>query len=220
MDNIVIIGSSGHAKVVIDIVQQQGKYKIVGLLDRFRDIGEQTLDCPVLGKEEDLPALIKLHSLKGAIVAIGDNFVRSTVTAAVRKICPQLPFVCAIHPRASIAQDVSMGEGTVVMTGAAINPSAAVGRGCIVNTNSSLDHDSSLEDFASIAPGATLGGNCHIGAHTAIGIGAVLLQGIHIGEHAVIGAHSLVTKPIGSFVVAYGTPAKTIRTRQPGDDYL
>ena len=81
MDNIVIIGSSGHAKVIIDIVQQQGKYNIVGLLDRFRDVGEKTLGYPVLGKEEDLPELIKAHALKGAIVAIGDNFVRSKVVA-------------------------------------------------------------------------------------------------------------------------------------------
>ena len=45
MDNIIIIGSSGHAKVIIDIVQQEGKYNIVGLVDRFRNIGEQTLGC-------------------------------------------------------------------------------------------------------------------------------------------------------------------------------
>jgi sugar O-acyltransferase (sialic acid O-acetyltransferase NeuD family) len=220
MDNIVIIGSSGHAKVIIDIVQREGKYNIVGLLDRYRKIDEQTLGYRVLGTEEDLPVLMNVHSLKGAIVAIGDNFIRSKEAARVREILPELPFVCAIHPRASIATDVSIGEGTVIMAGACINPCSSVGRFCILNTNSSLDHDSTMDDFASLAPGVTTGSNCRIGAYSAISIGAVLIHGVHIGEQSVIGAASLVTKPIESFVVAYGTPARAIRKRQPGDKYL
>lgn len=173
-----------------------------------------------MGKEEDLPELKEGHSLKGAIVAIGDNFIRSKVAARIREICPDLPFVCAIHPKASIATDVSIGEGTVIMAGVTINPCSSVGRFCILNTNSSLDHDSTMEDFASLAPSATTGGNCRIGEYSAIGIGAVLIHGVHVGEQSVIGAASLVMKPIESFVVAYGTPAKTIRNRKPGDKYL
>lgn len=220
MNNIVVIGSSGHAKVIVDIVQQEGRYNITGLLDRFRSVGEQTLGYPILGKEEDLPELVKVHALKGAIVAIGDNFIRSKVAARIKGISPDLPFVCAIHPKASIATEVSIGEGTVVMAGASINPCSSVGRFCILNTNSSLDHDSILEDFASLAPGATTGGNCRIGQYSAISIGTVLIHGIHIGEQTVIGAGSLVMKSIESFVVAYGTPAKAIRNRTPGDKYL
>jgi sugar O-acyltransferase (sialic acid O-acetyltransferase NeuD family) len=220
MDNIVIVGSSGHAKVVIDIVRKEGKYKVAGLLDRFRNIGEETAGYPVLGREEDLPELVKAYDLKGAIVAIGDNFVRSTVVARINEICSDLPFVSAIHPDASVAMEVSIGEGTVVMAGVAINPCCSVGRFCILNTHSSLDHDSMLEDFSSLAPGAVTGGNCRIGQYSAVGIGAVLIHGIHVGEHTVIGAGSLVVKSIESFVVASGAPAKVIRSRKQGDKYL
>lgn len=220
MDNIVIIGSSGHAKVIIDIVQQEGKYNVVGLLDQFRDVGEKTLGYPVLGKEEDLPKLIKAHALKGAIIAIGDNFVRSKVAVRIEEISPDLPFVSAVHPKASIAMEVSIGEGTVVMAGVSINPCSTVGRFCIVSTKSSLGHDSVMEDFSSLGSGATTGGNCLIGQYSAISIGAVIIHGIHIGEHTVIGAGSLVMKPIESFFVVYGTPAKVIRNRKQGDKYL
>jgi len=220
MDNIVIIGSSGHARVIIDIVQQEGRYNIAGLLDRHRETDKQTLGYRVLGKEEDLPELMNVHSLKGVIVAIGDNFIRSRVATRVREICPDLPFVRAIHPRASIATDVSIGEGTVIMAGVCINPCSSVGRFCILNSSSSLDHDSTMEDFTSLAPSATTGGNCYIGEYSAISIGAVLIHGVRIGEQSVIGAASLVTKSIESSVVAYGTPARVIRNRQPGDKYL
>ena len=220
MENIVLIGSSGHAKVIIDIVQQEGKYSIAGLLDRFRDVGEKTLNYTILGNDEDLPELIKVHSLKGAIVAIGDNFVRAEVAARIMGLCPDLAFVSAIHPKTAVATEVSIGEGTVVMAGVCINSCASVGRFCILNTNASLDHDSKLEDFASLAPGVTTGGNCRIGQYSAVGIGASLIHGVHVGEHSVIGGGSLVMKSIESFVVAYGAPAKVIRSRKQGEKYL
>ena len=220
MDNIVIIGSSGHAKVIVDIVEQEGRYNIAGLLDRYRKVGEQTLDYHVLGQEEDLPQLIARRALRGAIVAIGDNFIRSKVAARVIKVCPGLPFVSAIHPNASIAKNVSVGEGSVIMAGAAVNPCCSIGRLCILNTNSSLDHDSVMEEFSSLAPGVTSGGNCRIGAYAAVGIGAILIHGIDIGKHSVIGAGSMVLNNIASFKVAYGTPAKDICDRKPGDKYL
>ncbi|MFT6908525.1 MAG: sugar O-acyltransferase (sialic acid O-acetyltransferase NeuD family) [Oleiphilaceae bacterium] len=220
MENIVIIGSSGHAKVIIDIVVQEGRFHIVGLLDCFRDIGEETLGYPLLGGEENLPELIKAHNLKGVIVGIGDNVVRSLVVARIKEISPDIPFVTAIHPNASIAMDILIGEGTVVMAGVVIATCSSVGRFCILNTNSSLEHDSVLGDFASLAPGAMTGGNCHVGRYTAVSIGAVLIHGIQVGEHSVIGAGALVLKSIDSFVIAYGTPAKFIQNRKQGDKYL
>ena len=220
MENIVIIGSSGHAKVIIDIVEQQGRYKIAGLIDRNQKVGKETLGYKVLGKDEDLPQLIDSCSLKGSIVANGDNFIRSKVVDNLMKLDLELPFVSAIHPKSSIASGVLIGEGSVIMAGVAVNSSCSIGRFCILNTNSSLDHDSVMEDFSSIAPRVTTGGNCMIGAYTAISIGAVLIHGINVGEHTVVGAGATVLNNIESLKVAYGTPAKEVRNRNPGDKYL
>ena len=220
MDNIIIVGVSGHAKVIIDIVEHDGRYKIAGLLDRPRNTGKQTLGYQVLGQEEDLPELIVRHKLIGVIVAIGDNAIRSRVAAHVGELCPSLPFVSAIHPRASIARNVSVGEGTVIMAGVSVNPCCQIGRSCILNTNSSLDHDSVMEDFSSLSPHATTGANCRIGEYTAICIGSTLIHGVHIGEHTVIGAGSTVLKHVESFCVAYGTPARKVRKRNAEEKYL
>lgn len=220
MDNIVVIGSSGQAKVVIDAVRREGRRHIVGLLDRFRKVGETTLGHAVLGREEDLPALIVRHAVQGAIVAIGDNFARAQVAARVAALCPGITFFPAIHPDASIADEAVVGEGSVVMAGAVINACASVGRFCILNTHASLDHDSTLGDFASLAPRAVTGGNCRIGAYSAIGIGATLAHGARIGEHVVVGAGAVVMKPLEDRVVAYGVPARVVRGRNPGDPYL
>ncbi len=218
--NTLVVGSAGHARVVIDIIEKEGKCRIRGLLDRFRQPGEEELGYPVLGKEEDLPDLVGSHGIDSVVIAIGDNFLRGQVAARVEELCPTIEFVSVVHPGASVARDVSIGQGTVVMAGVAINTLAEIGRFCILNTNSSLDHDSTLGDCASLAPNSATGGNCRIGEYAAIGIGATLVHGVDIGDHTVIGAGSLVLDSIESLTVAYGSPAKAIRSRQAGDTYL
>jgi sugar O-acyltransferase (sialic acid O-acetyltransferase NeuD family) len=220
MEKIVIIGASGHAKVVIDIVEQAGRFEIAGLVDRGSAIGSQVCGYPVLGREEQLPALARDYDLRGLLIAIGDNFVRSQVADRVGGACPGLPLVSAVHPRATLARDVTIGAGTVIMAGGVVNPGCTIGRACILNTNSSLDHDSRMEDFSSLAPRAVTGGNCQIGSYSAIGIGAVVSHGITIGEHVVVGAGSTVLGDVDANQVVYGTPARTIRQRRPGDRYL
>ncbi len=220
MENIVVIGSSGHAKVIIDIIEREGKYKIAGLIDRFRNVGEETLGYKILGNELDLPGLIEVYSLVGGIVAIGDNFVRSNVFKNIIDLCPDFIFVNAIHPVANIARNVSIGMGTVIMGGVTINSSTSIGENCIINTNSSLDHDSIMADFSSLAPNVAIGGNVNIGKFAVISIGATIIHNLQIGEHTVIGAGSTVFKDIGGYKVAYGTPARVIRERKAGEKYL
>mgnify|MGYP001315646295 CR=1 FL=1 len=51
-EKIVIIGSSGHAKVIIDIIEQEGKFKIIGLIDTFKGIGESVLGYKIIGEDK------------------------------------------------------------------------------------------------------------------------------------------------------------------------
>jgi len=46
--NIIIVGSSGHAKVIIDIIEKEGKYNIIGLLDAFKKVGESAFGYKML----------------------------------------------------------------------------------------------------------------------------------------------------------------------------
>ncbi|RQR26935.1 transferase [Burkholderia sp. Bp9143] len=220
MENIVIVGSSGHAKVVIDIVEQAGRYRIAGLIDSFRPCGEQTLGYAVLGTEHDLPRLIDAHRIAGLLVAIGDNYAREKVTAGLAAIAPGVPYVSAVHPAARVGKASTIGAGTVVMAGAVINPCCMIGEGCIVNTHASLDHDGVMDDFSSVAPGAVAGGNCRIGRGAAIGLGAMLRHRISVGEHSVVGAGAVVLRDVEPYTVAYGNPARRIRDRDVGERYM
>jgi len=214
MKKVIIIGSSGHAKVIIDIFQCSNEYEILGIVDKNRKIGERFYKIAVIGHDEHVAELAANN--KGCLffVAIGDNLLRAHVKQQLLSFYPEIKFATAIHPSAHIADTASIGEGTAVMAGAVINPDARIGKHCIINTRASVDHECVMYDFSSIAPGATTGGNVTLGKYSAIGIGATVIQGISIGDHSIIGAASLLTRNCRNNEVMYGVPAKLIRVNQ------
>jgi sugar O-acyltransferase (sialic acid O-acetyltransferase NeuD family) len=220
MDCLFVVGSSGHAGVVIDIVEQADRYRIAGLLDDFAAAGETRHGYPVLGRLDELPRLSEEHGAAGIIVAIGDNFARGEVVCRVARLAPKLPFVSAVHPAATLARRVEIGPGAAVMAGAGIGRNSVVGAHCVVNSAASVDHDNVLERFSSVGPGAVTGGRVRIAEFGVVALGARVLEGRRIGAHAVLGASATATHDIPDGVVAYGTPARVVRSRQPGDRYL
>ena len=217
---IIIIGSSGHAKVIIDIFEKQCKYQIAGLLDAYRNIGEETLGYKVIGKEEDVPALLQSHPGLKIFIAIGDNWVRRKVRDKILGIVPNICFATAIHPSAQIARNVEIGMGAAIMAGTVINSDTSIGDFTIINTKACIDHDCIMQDFSSLAPNVAVGGKVWIGEYSAISIGANVINGLSIGKHSILGAGALLTKDCGDNSVMYGVPAQKIRTREIGEKYL
>lgn len=219
MKKLIIIGASGHGKVVADTVICRGEWRVLGFLDG-QVVGVVVAGLSVLGRDDELAAVAEIQGCDSVCIGIGDNFTRELQMDRCRAAVSELSFPTVVHPAAVIASDVSLGEGTVVVGGAVVNVSARVGRGCILNTKSSLDHDCVMEDFASLAPGVTVGGESFVGRGAAIGIGATVLNRVRIGAGTVVGAGSTVIHDLPPGVIAYGTPARIVRERQASDPYL
>lgn len=217
---VILIGSSGHAKVVMDIFERSGTYDILGILDPFRATGEKVYGYEVLGSEEDLPQLMKKWPSCLLFIGLGDNWKRKKIHENIQRMYTDISYAIAIHPSAQIAKGVQIGEGTAIMAGAVINSDTRIGRFCIVNSRTSIDHDSHLANFASAAPGVTTGGNVSIGEYSAISIGATLKHGINVGAHTILGAGSLLLENTGNQEIWYGVPAKLKRKREIGETYL
>jgi sugar O-acyltransferase (sialic acid O-acetyltransferase NeuD family) len=220
MKNIVLFGSSGHAKVVADIVEQEGLYKIVGLIDPNQPSDGEFFGYKILGSDDELPLLIKKHCIGGGIIGVGDNWVRYLIAQNILNLVPDFYFIKAIHPGAQIASRVTLKRGAVVAAGAVINSGSEIGEFCVINTHSSVDHDNIFEDYSSIMPNAATAGNVRVGAFSLLGMGASILQKVQIGTHTVIGAGSVVLKSTGDCSVVTGSPAKVKKTRNKGDTYL
>jgi sugar O-acyltransferase (sialic acid O-acetyltransferase NeuD family) len=217
---IIIVGSSGHAKVVIDIVNKLNCYELIGVIDPFRTIGEKVFSVKILGSEDVLIDLIDKYNNLKVFVAIGDNFVRQTVVERLKLNFKKIDFVSLVHPSVQIGENVQIGKGVVIMSGVSVNSDTLINDFVIINTNASVDHDCFLDDFSSLAPGVVLGGNCKIGFLSAISIGTTIVHRVVIGYNVVVGAGSLILNNCPDNSLVYGSPARFIRSRNPGDNYL
>jgi sugar O-acyltransferase (sialic acid O-acetyltransferase NeuD family) len=219
-EKVIIIGTSGHAKVIIDIFEKQANVEIIGLIDTKRAIGEETLGYTIIGADQDLPEIMKNVPNAKLFIAIGDNWLRYKVFQNIISMIPQVSFATAIHPSVQFGKDVSIGEGTAFMAGAIINPSTQIGKFVIVNTKAAIEHDNIIGDFACVLPNATTGGNVTVGDFSAIGISASIKHGVTIGKHCVIGGGALLLNDCSDNLLLYGVPAKPMKKREEGEKYL
>lgn len=204
---IVIFGSGGHGKVILDILQASG-CKVIGFIDENTNKHNKTiLGIKVLGGWE---YLLKNNKVSVAL-GIGDNKARGALFQKLQSL--KIDVVSALHPQAVISRYAQLEKGVVVMAGAVINPSAVLNDGVVVNTGASVDHDCFLDAFSQVYPGAHLAGTVHVGAYSAIGIGASAIQNIKIGDNVIIGAGAAVISDVPGNVIAVGVPAKIIKKR-------
>lgn len=207
-EKLVVFGAGGHAKVVIDIIEQQGDYEIAGLLDDdLQHLGKRFFGYAVLGTRADLPALFSAQ-LRHAIVTIGDNASRAAVAAHLDR--HGWHFASAVHPHASVGRGVTIGPGSVVMAGCVVNADAALGAHVIVNTGATVDHDCRIEDGVHIAPGCHLCGGVSVGAGSLIGAGSTVTPGVRIGRNATVGAGSTVIRDVADETRVSGVPARPL----------
>ncbi|WP_299252467.1 acetyltransferase [uncultured Aquimarina sp.] len=219
MDKILIIGASGHAKVIIETVELNRNYQIYGLIDSFKTKGSKVFGHEIIGDENCILDLFDKGVNKG-IIAIGDNWDRYLMYKKIIELVPDFEFISVIHPSSVISPSVTIGAGTVILASVTVNADARINNFCILNTGCNFGHDSSLSDFSSLAPGVSVGGNVNIGKCTAIFLGANIIQNINIGMHSAIGAGSLIIDNVEDFKLYYGVPGKEIRVIKKGEIFL
>lgn len=201
MKSVIIIGASGHGKVVADIIQKSGD-KILGFLDDNTELEDIFMGFPILGTINDYE---KYKGVAEFVVAIGDASIRRCVSRKLQNV----RIYTAIHPSAVISSlGVSIGKGTVVMANSVINSGSQIGEFCIINTGAIVEHDNIIEDFVHVSVGAKLAGTVCIGKNTWIGIGAVVSNNLKICENCVIRAGAVVVENIVKSGNYQGVPAK------------
>lgn len=202
MADVIIIGAGGHAKVIADIVLCRGD-RVLGFLDD-RPEATGAYGIPVLGKVADYPLWPNARFLIG----IGSAAVR-------QKLAKQLGGVqwyTAIHPAATVSRlGVTIGEGSVVMAGAIINPGTRIGDHCIINSAAVVEHDNDIGSFVHISVGAKTAGTVTVGDSTWVGIGATISNNLTICSDCMIGAGAVVVKDIDAPGTYVGVPARRIK---------
>lgn len=197
---LVIIGASGHGKVIADIAEKNGYAGIV-----FLDDNKAVMTCSkyaVIGTSGDAMQ----YSNSDFVVGIGNAEIRKRIQEQLLE--KGLHIATLVHPKAVVAPDVFLGVGTVVMAGAVINPGTTIGNGCIINTGATVDHDNIIGDYVHVSVGSHLAGTVHIGKETWIGAGAIVSNNVSICEKCTIGAGAVVVNEITDSDTYIGVPAR------------
>ena len=203
-DMLIIIGASGHGKVVADIAIKLNKWQSIVYFDDDDSI-KTCMGLQVIGKTVDA---IKYKDKAEFFIAIGNNLIRERIYKELEKI--GIETITLIHPSAIIGNDVEIGLGTVVMAGTVINSSSRIGKSCIINTSSSVDHDNLIGDFVHIAPGVRLAGTVKVGNGSWLGIGSVVSNNLSICSNCKLGAGAVVVKDIEESGTYIGVPTKRV----------
>ncbi|MDR2409056.1 MAG: acetyltransferase [Bacteroidales bacterium] len=211
-DDILIVGSGGHARSVSDIILQEKLFTIAGCIDNLYEKCANIKfmeDILIIGNDGMLSDFYK-QGLKNIFIAIGENRMRTKLYNIVSEI--GFTIVNVVSNASSVSQRAHIGNGVCIMHGAVVNINTVIGNNCIINTKCSLDHDCCVGDNCHIAPGVTVSGGVHIGNGVQLGTGTSVIDGVKIGENSFIGAGSVIVNDIPSGVMAYGVPARIVRT--------
>ncbi len=189
---IILVGAGGHCRSCIDVIEQEDRFEIMGIVDKAKqDESSAVMGYPLIGTDDDLQVLRK--ECDNALVTVGQiksPTVRIRLYERLKELGFELPTI--VSPWAYVSRHTEIGEGTVVMHRATVNAGAMVGSNCILNTCSLVEHDASIGNHVHLSTGAVVNGDSSVGSRSFIGSGATVVHGITLPEQSFVRAGQLV----------------------------
>jgi UDP-perosamine 4-acetyltransferase len=203
---IIVIGSGGHAKVVIDILHEMGNYEIIGVTSNSLLKGTIFSGYKVLGDDNSLIEFSsKEISIAMGIGGFRDNVLREKIFRLIKSL--GFSFVNVIHPSAKISKTVKLGESVVIFPGVVVNTDVEIGDNTIIATSSSIDHETFVGENVLISAGVTIGAYSRINDNALIALGAKIISGVDIGKNVLVAAGAVVIKDVLPDEIVFGIPA-------------
>ena len=205
---VIVLGSGGHAKVVIDILCEMINYKIIGVTSTNLKQGSSFQGYEVLGDDNVLP-LYKQNGIKHVAMGIGGyrhNNLRKTVFQKIKIL--GFEFANVIHPKSILSKTSKLGEGVTIFPGAIINTEVKIGDNVIIATGASIDHETIIENHALVSAGVTIGANAMIKESALLALGSKVISGVTIGSNSLVAAGAVVVNDIRDNQQVFGLPAK------------
>ncbi len=189
MKKLILMGGGGHCKSCIDVIENENKYKIIGIIDKKKNF---LLNYKVFSESYISKKLIKNNYAFVTVGQIKTYKVRVKLYNRLKDLGFKIPTI--ISPSAYISKHAVIGEGTIVMHGVTVNAGAVIGNNCIINTNSLIEHDVVIGDHTHISTEATINGGVVIENKVFIGSRSIIKDNITIGEHSIVAAGLYIKK--------------------------
>ena len=209
---MLVAGAKGFAKEVLEILHQNSYKKRIVFFDNISNEIPRKLYCQfnVINNIDDVIKYFK-KSGNNYTIGIGGPKERKNIYNKFSDIGGKLCSVFSVNSDIGHYNSI-IEDGCIITSGVVITNDVKIGRACIININSTVGHDTSIGAFTEICPNVGISGNCNIGDNVFIGTNATILPNVKIGSNSVIGAGSVVTKDIPDNTLAFGIPAKRIKS--------
>ena len=200
MKKILILGSGGHAKSCIEILEKCQEYQIIGIINKNNYLNKKKkfLNYPIIGLDKDLKNLSKKY--RNILIALGqikDYQTRLKLYKKLNKLKFKLPRIIA--PNSAVSMNSKIGLGTIVMQYAIVNSGTVIGNNCIINNKALIEHDVNIQDNCHISTGAIINGNSVIKKNTFVGSGAIISNNVTVGANSIIGAGVVIKKNVKDY---------------------
>jgi len=208
MKKIVVIGSGGFSKQVIELIEQINtacqEYELIGIIDDNKSLhGTNILGYKIIGDTEYINQFSQQEEVYG-VIAIADGEVRKQISQKLKNI----NWVNLIHPSVILSKYSEIGYGNIICAGVVINPDFKIGNHSHINIGTTLGHDVSISDYVTIMPGCRISGNVLLKSNSMLGTGSTIIQGLTIECNVILGAGSVVTKNTEQNYLYVGIPAQ------------
>lgn len=187
---IVLIGGGGHCISVIDVIEQQKKYTIKGILEpNERD--DEVLGYPILGDDSLIPKLVDENTF--FLITVGQiKSYKTRLKLANILFKNKAKLATVISPRAYVSRYSVVSSGSVIMHDAIVNAKATIGKHSIINTKSNIEHGVIIGDFCHISTCAVVNGDSRIERGCFIGSNATISNNININSDSIISAGKFI----------------------------
>ena len=188
--NIILIGGGGHCVSVIDVIENDNKFNILGILDS--NIKENNvLGYKILGGDNLISELVNENTY--FLITVGQIKSYSTRKKIAKILIEnKAKLATIISSIAYVSKHATIGEGSVIMNGAVVNANSTIGKNCIINTKSNVEHGVSIGDFCHLSTCAVINGDSVIENGTFIGSNATISNDVLIKENSIISAGKFI----------------------------
>lgn len=209
-NKIVLLGASGHGRVCMDYIIDQGGVVLAFFDDNIEYKNKLINGINVMGNIKQAIVDIK-KNYYDYFIAIGDNKSRKLIFNDILKATKKYP-INLFHKTSTVSTNTIIGYGNFIGPMSVIKANTKIGHGNIINSGVLIGHDVEIENFVQLSPGCILTGYTYIEEGAFLGAGAIVLPEKRIGKFSIIGAGAVVTQDIPPYCTAVGVPARVIKS--------
>lgn len=194
MEKVLLAGNGITAQILCQYLNRDSRYDVVGLTVEESFLGKGVIDCyPEVGISEASTIFPpETHSI---IMAIGYNDLNRTrerMFFQLKALGYQIETY--IHPDARVFTDNIIGEGSVILPGAVIEPCVQLGVNTMVWSNVTLAHHCIVGDHCWVATGAVVSGQASVLHNSFLGVNCTVVNDITVEKFNIIGADAMISR--------------------------